>query len=139
MKPLLATQATLLVMLAALAGSYVEAHDGDHSHDAWYMGLMQPGSEHSMSPRSCCSLLDCKPTDYRINADGHYEAFIGPEQFGDVFHLNGSNIKFPGWSVVPDEVVIRDKEVLASNPTGRAVICWTPWRGILCFVPAAGW
>ena len=36
------------------------------------------------------------------------------------------------WFVVPSDKVLQRTD----NPTGRAVVCWTPQRGIVCFVRA---
>ena len=54
------------------------------------------------------------PTEYRIKAD-HYEALVG-----------GS------WLAVPPDKILQRTD----NPTGRAIVCWTPQRGIMCFVRA---
>jgi hypothetical protein len=75
----------------------------------WFRSLMQPGTS-----ISCCSFSDCRTTDSRIQGD-HYEALIGDK-----------------WFVVPPEKILQRTD----NPTGRAVVCWTPQRGILCFVRA---
>ena len=56
----------------------------------------------------------CRATEYRIEAD-HYEALIGGT-----------------WHVVPPDKILQRTD----NPTGHAVVCWTPQRGILCFVRA---
>ena len=37
------------------------------------------------------------------------------------------------WLVVPSEKILQR----ADNPTGHAVVCWTPTLGIMCFVRAA--
>ena len=34
------------------------------------------------------------------------------------------------WLAVPPETMVEATD----NPTGRAVVCWLPWSGILCFV-----
>jgi hypothetical protein len=36
------------------------------------------------------------------------------------------------WFAVPADKILQRTD----NPTGRAVVCWTPQRGILCFVRA---
>lgn len=73
----------------------------------WFHSLRQPGTG-----ISCCSVADCRPADYRITRD-HYEAFI-----------EGAWREVP-----PDRVLQRD-----DNPTGRAVVCWTPSTGVMCFI-----
>lgn len=37
------------------------------------------------------------------------------------------------WLIVPAEKILNRSD----NPTGRAVVCWTPASGILCFVHGA--
>ncbi len=79
----------------------------DPAVSPWYEDLRQPGTG-----RSCCSIADCRPVDYRIVED-HYEAFVDDQ-----------------WMPVPPDKVLRRFD----NPTGRAVVCWTPELGIMCFV-----
>ena len=75
----------------------------------WFRSLMQPGTS-----ISCCSISDCRATEYRVEGD-HYEALVGET-----------------WFPVPPERILQRTD----NPTGRAVVCWTPQRGIVCFVRA---
>jgi hypothetical protein len=84
--------------------------DGDYSLAPWYQSLRQPGTG-----TSCCSIADCRTTDYRTNGDT-YEALIDGK-----------------WIIVPQEKILQR----ADNPTGRAVVCWTPALGIMCFVRAS--
>jgi len=75
-----------------------------------------------MVPQPACAghehflllVTDCRATEYRIEAD-HYEALIGGN-----------------WIIVPADKILQRTD----NPTGHAVVCWTPQRGILCFVRA---
>jgi hypothetical protein len=83
--------------------------DADPALAPWFRSLLIPGTS-----ISCCSVTDCRATEYRIEAD-HYEALIGEK-----------------WFVVPPDKILQRTD----NPTGRAVVCWTPQRGILCFVRA---
>ncbi|HWB52244.1 MAG TPA: hypothetical protein VG651_24265 [Stellaceae bacterium] len=78
-------------------------------HD-WYQSLKMPGT-----PFSCCSIADCRPTDYRMGPNG-YEALLDGQ-----------------WVPVPQEKVL----VGYSNPVGRAVVCRSANGAILCFVPAS--
>jgi hypothetical protein len=80
----------------------------DASMGPWFHSLHQPGTG-----TPCCSVADCRPTDFRSTGD-HYEAMI-----------NGKWLE-----VLADKVIHRSE-----NPTGRAVVCWTPVHGILCFIP----
>src|SRR5215469_2102304 len=76
----------------------------------WFQSLRQPGTG-----ISCCSMADCRATEYRTTADG-YEAFIEDR-----------------WLTVPADRVLDHTD----NPTGRAIVCYMPGRGILCFVRPA--
>ncbi len=73
----------------------------------WFQSLAVPGTG-----VSCCSIADCRPTDYRTVGD-HYEALIEDK-----------------WVVIPPRKVLDRTD----NPIGRAVVCWTPERGVMCFV-----
>ncbi len=81
--------------------------DADMSLAPWFQNLRQP-----QSGASCCSMSDCRPTDWRT-VDDHYEA-----------RVNGA------WMSVPPEVVLHQRD----NPTGHAVVCYAPSFGIICFV-----
>ena len=94
----------LAISLPALAAP---PPDADPSMAPWFRALRVPGTG-----TSCCSIADCRPADSRV-VEGHYEVLI-----------NGK------WLPVPQDLILRDKE----NPTGRAVVCWTPSAGIMCFV-----
>ncbi len=83
--------------------------NADPSMAPWFNSLQQPGSG-----ISCCSIADCRRTDSRIVGD-HYEVMIDGE-----------------WRAVPPSAVV-DRD---DNPTGRAVVCYTPARGIMCFIKA---
>lgn len=84
--------------------------DTDYSLAPWFQSLRQPGTG-----VSCCSIADCRTTDYRTVGD-QYEALIDDK-----------------WVRVPPEKILQRMD----NPTGRAVVCWTPALGIMCFVRAA--
>jgi len=73
----------------------------------WFQSLRQPGTG-----TSCCSLSDCRLTDYRAGMSG-YEALVAGR-----------------WISVPQEKILRG----ITNPTGRAVVCARPEGTILCFV-----
>jgi hypothetical protein len=73
----------------------------------WFQSLRQPGTG-----SSCCSLSDCRLTDYRAGASG-YEAMVAGR-----------------WIAVPQDKILRG----ITNPTGRAVVCARPEGTILCFV-----
>lgn len=81
--------------------------DADPALAPWFQDLRVPGSG-----TSCCSVADCRPAEYRTSGD-HYEAFIDGQ-----------------WLVVPPGRVLQRSD----NPTGHAIVCYTPTLGILCFV-----
>ena len=83
--------------------------DADPALAPWFNSLRQPWTN-----ALCCSVADCRPVNSQLN-DGHYEALIEGE-----------------WRRVPDHLILNRND----NPTGRAIVCWTPQVGILCFVRA---
>jgi hypothetical protein len=98
-----------VVVLFAATADADPPPNADPALAPWFRSLLQPGTS-----ISCCSISDCRATDYRIEGD-HYEALIGEK-----------------WFVVPQDKILQRTD----NPTGRAVVCWTPQRGIVCFVRA---
>jgi hypothetical protein len=100
----------LLGMALSLAAGTAVARpppNADMSLAPWFQGLRQPGTG-----ISCCSIADCRQTDARINGS-HYEAMI-----------DGA------WLPVPADKILERTD----NPTGRAIICYTPSLGIMCFI-----
>jgi hypothetical protein len=99
----------LLILAAALLNRALAKPppDADPALAPWFHSLHQPDTG-----ISCCDLADCRPTDYRTVAD-HYEVYVGDE-----------------WRAVPPNKVIKRLD----NPTGHAIVCWTPLNGIMCFV-----
>lgn len=94
-------------LLAGLAQA-APPPDADPALAPWFDNLRQPWTN-----ALCCSEADCRPVPSQLK-DGHYEVLI--EQI---------------WRVVPDDAVLERSD----NPTGRAVACWTPQAGVMCFVP----
>lgn len=94
-------------MLILLAGSAAPPPDNNLQYKEWFESLRQPGTQ-----ALCCSISDCRMTNYRTNADG-YEVPI-----------NNHWVRVP-----PDKVLNR-----IPNPTGHGVVCYTPPENILCFV-----
>ncbi|HUB46134.1 MAG TPA: hypothetical protein VMB73_14205 [Acetobacteraceae bacterium] len=93
-----------------LLAGVAEAHpppNADMSLAPWFQSLKQPGTG-----MSCCSIADCRQTDFRIQG-GQYQALIDGE-----------------WRPVPPNAVLERTD----NPTGRAVVCYTPYFGIMCFI-----
>jgi hypothetical protein len=97
------------ILLLAAQAHAAPPDDADPSMAPWFNSLRQPWTN-----ALCCSMADCRPAPSRL-VGGHYEAFID----GD-------------WRAVPDDRVLARSD----NPTGRAVVCWTPRAGVLCFVKA---
>lgn len=108
----------MLAFIACVAGTVISTwaygaappENADPALAPWYRSLKQPGSG-----VSCCSIADCRPVDYRTD-NGAYEVFIDDK-----------------WRTVPPDKVLQQMV----NPVGRAVVCYTPALGILCFVRAA--
>jgi hypothetical protein len=80
----------------------------------WFESLKQPGTG-----ASCCSIADCRTVEFRQDRDG-YEVLIDSRW----------KVSIPFWLRVPPNRII-DR---IDNPTNRAVVCFTPEAGILCFV-----
>jgi len=98
--------ALVAVIAAASQSRAVPPENADPSLAPWFQSLQAPNGS------SCCSMADCRLTDYRINATG-YEALVEGR-----------------WMVVPPDRILTH----VGNPTGRAVVCYLPGMGILCFV-----
>ena len=100
-----------LLLLAADGGARAAPpENADPALAPWFQSLRQPGTG-----VSCCSLADCRIADYRTDGNG-YEAFVDDK-----------------WLAVPPDRVLQHTD----NPTGRAIVCYMPGRGILCFVRPA--
>jgi hypothetical protein len=99
--------AALALSVPALAAPPANA---DPSLAPWFQSLRQPGTG-----TSCCSIADCRMTEYRTTRSG-YEALVGKK-----------------WLPVPPDRVLQH----TTNPTGRAIVCYLPGEGILCFVRPA--
>jgi hypothetical protein len=101
----------VLVTFLIAAPAFAQPPDNaDPSLAPWFQSLRQP-----QSGISCCSIADCHTTDYRSNGDS-YQVLIEDK-----------------WLTVPAEKVLQRVD----NPTGRAVVCWTPRLGVMCFVRAS--
>jgi hypothetical protein len=98
-----------LALLLAASAAAAPPPNADPALAPWFRSLLQPGTG-----VSCCALADCRPTEYRIKSD-HYEAMVGGK-----------------WVAVPPDKILQRTD----NPTGHAIVCWTPQRGIMCFVRA---
>jgi hypothetical protein len=113
------------VGLAIVAASKVQAKppagtDPNSPISQWFNSLVDP-----INRVGCCGEADCRPTEARQTPAGHWEAVLDPKNYPD-YGLTDSE-----WLTVPDDRILRHTE----NPVGRAVMCWMPGEGILCFVP----
>jgi hypothetical protein len=109
----LAMRRFILIAVGLLLAPPVRAApppDADGTLAPWFQSLRQPNTG-----VSCCSMADCRTVDYRTDGDS-YEALIEGR-----------------WIIVPREKILQRID----NPTGRAVVCWTPALGVLCFVRAS--
>ena len=95
------------LLLSANPARTAPPENADPTLAPWFNSLRAPWTN-----ALCCSIADCRPTDSRVNGD-HYEAFVDGQ-----------------WRAVPPDRVLQRTD----NPTGRAVVCWTPSTGIMCFV-----
>jgi hypothetical protein len=95
------------LVLSAGSGAARPPPDADMSLAPWFQGLRQPGTG-----MSCCSISDCRQTEFRT-AGNHYEAMIEGQ-----------------WRAIPPDKILDGID----NPTGRAVVCYTPTMGIMCFI-----
>lgn len=109
----------ILGLIAIVAAAYsAPPENADPALAPWFQSLRQPGTG-----ASCCSIADCRPVDYQGSSSGGYEVYLGLEaKDAPGFH--------DGWVPVPKDKVLDGKD----NPVGRAVVCWTPALGVLCFV-----
>jgi len=81
--------------------------NADSALSRWFESLRQPGTG-----MPCCSIADCRVTDSR-SLSNSYQALIENR-----------------WRDIPSDRVLD----YMPNPTGRAVVCYSPLNGILCFV-----
>jgi hypothetical protein len=83
--------------------------DADPTLAPWFNSLRMPWTN-----ALCCSQADCRTAPSRVEGD-RYQVFVGGV-----------------WRWVPPDRVLQRTD----NPTGRAVVCWIPTAGVLCFVSA---
>lgn len=113
--------AVLALAATVAAGAFAAPPpDSDGRYSDWFRSLRQPGTG-----ASCCDISDCRSVEYRMTPDG-YQALITPQTHGSVGATE------PMWVDVP---VVRILPIFSQ--TGRAIACWTPSAGIICFVKAA--
>lgn len=115
---------TMLVFGLALSTCTAPVRAQDHHHPL-HKDFYQHWRDPANPSLSCCNARiegpdgvevgDCEPTQAKV-FKGHWLAWV--RQTGE-------------WIVIPDAKVIRER-----NPNGQdAHLCWTPLRGVICFVP----
>jgi hypothetical protein len=108
----------ILFLIAAILSQLVHAAPppGANGRFAdWFESLRDPNG------RGCCDLSDCRMVQVRYGRGG-YEALITPDTH---------DVAAPRWIDIPPDKIITPE---TGNPTGRAVVCWLPNNGVLCFV-----
>ncbi len=114
MAPLARNLGLVLGFVAATAGQAAPPENADPALRDWYEHLREPRSGYP-----CCSLSDCRTTQARRGPKG-WEVLVD-QRFR-------ASTEF--WIPVPPE-----KTLDIDNPTGRAVACYAPEAGLICFVP----
>ena len=99
--------AVTLLILGSVPTISAPPENADPRLAPLFNSLRQPGTG-----VSCCSVSDCRPVDYRVSGAG-YEVWIDDS-----------------WRQVPADKILQGRD----NPIGRAVVCYTPALGIMCFV-----
>lgn len=105
--------ASVVIIVFFLIVSVLPAHsapppDADPVLAPWFQNLRQPGSN-----IGCCSIADCRARPTKVDAEGFYEVLIDDK-----------------WVKVPPDKILQHEP----NPTGRPIVCYTPYFGIMCFV-----
>jgi hypothetical protein len=105
----------LAVVLSFAAGAVAAPpENADPRFTPWYRSLRQPGTG-----AECCGLADCRVVEFRRTGDV-YEVFVDERW----------RLSKPYWTRVPPEKILERPD----NPTGRAVVCFTPEAGVMCFI-----
>jgi hypothetical protein len=109
--PAAATLVGAFVVSSLVGARSQPPKDADPSLAPWFESLRQPGTN-----VGCCAEADCRATDYRLaDTPSGYEALVDGK-----------------WMAVPKDKILSR----VPNPVGRAVVCYLPGMGILCFVRA---
>lgn len=96
---------------------------------AWFQSLKRLDA--NGNEVSCCSEADCRGVSAWIGSAG-YEVLVDHKTFGipEITWLSAFGNLEPFWDKVPNEAILQGKD----NRLGRPVVCWTPWRRVICFV-----
>jgi hypothetical protein len=102
----------VFVAVALFAGPAVAAppETADPAMAPWFRSLQDA------TGASCCDVSDCRRLPTRVGPRG-YEVLAGGQ-----------------WIDVPADKILPRRD----NPTGEPVTCWSPWRGVMCFIEGTG-
>lgn len=106
---------TMAIALSVAPVRALPPDNADPSLAPWFKSLKQPGTG-----AECCAISDCRSVEVRRVGQG-YDVKIDHK-----WHVSSTF-----WLRVPAERILDEHR----NPTGGAVLCYTPEAGILCFVP----
>ena len=116
-----------LVCLGLMACDSASAQQADQSigggHARWhyyYQHWKQPGTD-----TSCCNARESVPGGQEV---GDCEPAVAELRQGEWYAWERHSQK---WLKVPDAKIVRERN--PSHEEGH--LCWTPWAGIICFVP----
>ena len=107
----------LALALAAVPAAAAPPEHADPSYAAWFQAQRLPGAS-----IPCCDVSDGRTVEMRYS-NGRVEALVTkafphtPQEWQD------------RWVEVPEDRILHN----VGNPTGRPVLWWTPWYGVLCF------
>lgn len=117
------------IVAIGLAGMFSDVafgHDGDPSHDEWYMSLMQPDNP----TVSCCGVADAYWCD-DISVKG-----------GKTFCAITDDRVIPRRPPLPMGMLVEipDRKLKwdRGNPTGHAIVFLSSGGAVYCFVQAGG-
>lgn len=102
------------------------AHDGDPSHDEWYMSLKQPDNP----TMSCCGIADAYWCDDISVKDGKTFCAITDDRVIPRRPPLPMGMKIE----IPDRKLKWDQK---SNPTGHSVVFLSSGGAVYCFVQGA--
>lgn len=113
--------------IAAMAfAGLAYGHDGDPSHDEWYMSLMQP--DNPTAP--CCGVADAYWCDDISVKDGKTFCALTDDR-----EIRGRPSLPMGMKIeIPDRKLKWDR----GNPTGHAIVFLSSGGAVYCFVQAGG-
>jgi hypothetical protein len=97
---------SLVIIICFGISFYAKGQNYEPNLGAWYESLT------NLKGERCCSVSDCRKTDYRLTANG-YEVLID-NRFPTLYGAS------PGWYPVADWAAVPR----TPNPTGSAVACF---------------